>query len=123
MISLRLPSRDSIRRRLAALAAAFCVVGAQGELLLPDLHDGDAVVAHVVGADSHEEPARGPTEAPAPQSSHAVHVDHCVHAHVLTSSEGSDDTFLALSAMDAPATATPFLASVTAAPHSRPPIA
>ena len=123
MTSSRRLFTGSIRRRMAALAAAFCVLATQAELLLPDLHDGDAVVAQVGGADANQAPAPGPTEVPAPDASHAVHVDHCAHAHVYASGEGTGDSFVVVSAADAPATATALLASVTAAPHSRPPIA
>lgn len=122
MTSFRRLFTGSVRRRMAALAAAFCVLGAQAERLLPDLHDGDAGIAHAAAADSHKEPARGPTEAPS-HSTQAVHVDHCAHAHVFASGQGPDDAFLVVSAMDAPRTAAPFPASVTAAPLSRPPIA
>lgn len=122
MTSFRRLFTGSIRRRVAALAVAFCALGTQAERLLPDLHDGDAEIAHVAGADSQKEPARGPTEAPA-HSSQAVHVDHCAHAHVFASSQGPGDAFFAVSAMGAPRTAAPFPASVTAAPLSRPPIA
>lgn len=123
MNSLRWPFTVSVRRRIAAVIAALCVVSTQLEVSLPDAHDGDATASHMAGAGTHEEPSRAPTETPASHSTHAVHVDHCAHAHVFASCAPLEATRMLASNSDAPATATPLLASVTAAPHSRPPIA
>ena len=106
------------------------------ELLLPDAHDGDASatietagwtgkapVANGVllaSADGNEQSDRQlPHEAPI----HATHVDHCAHAHLLT--------LVASPRLNADPVVSPEPfelgsrrpASITLAPHQRPPIA
>ena len=113
----------SIRRRASALVAALCVVVAQAEHLLPDEHDGDAAVTQVaVGMENAQTPT-APADQSAPDSGHSIHVDHCAHAHVFASSAASAERDVFVSESNGPDTASLWLASITAPPHSRPPIA
>ena len=116
-----LPFTPSIKRRAAALLAAVCVVVAQVEYLVPDEHDGDAAVTQLGAATDHSPTA--PAGPSAPNPGHTVHLDHCAHAHVFASSVPAAEMNSPVSEASRPDTASPWLASVTAPPHSRPPIA
>lgn len=113
----------SIRRRAAALLAALCVLGAQAEYLLPDEHDGHATAEEVViGAASEDSPTT-PTDVPASQPGHTVHVEHCVHAHVFATGALPNENNSFTMVAGTPETLSQKLASISAAPHRRPPIA
>ena len=135
VIRSRIPARR-FGRALAALIVMVGVLFAPIELLLPDAHDGDASATVNDGSWTTHGPAAGiALSAPADGDSqgdqhhplqppvHATHVDHCAHAHLLT---------LVVSPRLTPAPPpSPDLfelgrsrpASITLAPHLRPPIA
>lgn len=111
-----------VRRGIALLALLSILTPL--ELLVPDAHDGDAVAAaldqpaaSVLAPGQHQ-------NVPLPTPDHRTHVDHCSHAHLLTvvsreqalgpGGPYADQLF---------DTAAPWLESVSAAPHQRPPIA
>lgn len=123
MHSIRLVLDMFKRRRVAALFAAACISVGQAETVLPDAHDGDASASQMAPAADQDGPAKAPGGAPASHQEHAVHVDHCAHAHVYSSTDslGLEELFSARAA--APVTIASRLASVTISPHSRPPIA
>ncbi|HWE42471.1 MAG TPA: hypothetical protein VG432_08195 [Gemmatimonadaceae bacterium] len=131
--------RETFRRfgrAFVALAVMVGVLFTPVERLLPDVHDGDACATIETASWSGEVPVvsaaqlasadgsgqgdqRLPLEAPI----HTSHVDHCAHAHLLT--------LAASPRLDAEPVSSPGPfelgsrrpASITLAPHQRPPIA
>lgn len=78
-------------RRLTTLATALCLSFAPLESLVPDVHDGDAAAAAVC---SHEA-SHVDHEAPSPSNgrgsgSHAFHLDHCAHSHLVAIPQAGD---------------------------------
>lgn len=76
-----------LRRALAIFAMAN-LCGVALESVLPDVHDGDAVAVSALA--EHVSPMPGGSGAPSRDETtgHAVHVDHCAHAHVLAAVDG-----------------------------------
>lgn len=105
-----------------AIFAAACVCAAQVELLIPDAHDGDSGAASVVAQSEHGPRSTGQTGAPAQDTGHDLHVDHCAHAHVFAVYAPSSDAG-PLKAGTRAETTTMVLTSITMSPHRRPPIA
>lgn len=69
--------RRAVRLALS-LVAALGLMLAVGEELIPELHDGDAVVA----ASSATRPGNGDRPG-APHAPESAHICHCLHAHAL----------------------------------------
>jgi hypothetical protein len=128
-----------LHRLVAALVVALAFLVSSVEVLLPELHDGDAggaiaetVIAPCAVGDvgttmpvSHVEApgAEHDTDAPGvPLSHHGAHVDHCAHSHFAT---GAAVTAPAPASVVAarPTTILSTLESVDLPLHQRPPIA
>jgi len=108
------------RRRVIALFFGLCIVAAQGEFLLPDVHDADGSMAQLADTGSDQQAPDGP---PAPRPNHAAHVDHCTHAHVFADDDCPAAITLSVTAMSTPDTPGDRLSSFSTSPHLRPPIA
>lgn len=119
MTSSRVPFNFSSRRRVIALLFGLCIVAAQGEFLLPDVHDADGSMAQLAAIATDQQAPDGP---PAPQPSHAAHVDHCTHAHVFASDDCPAEPTVFVAATGSPDTSSDRLASVSPPPQLRPPI-
>lgn len=113
----------SARRRVAALLVAILVAGTQSEIALPDSHDGDVATAQLAGSGSDGEQSLEPLDTHGSSPAHAVHVDHCSHAHVFASGDEPEIATAVQTGSDRPVAATPRLSSVATPPLSRPPIA
>lgn len=113
-----------IRRTLAIIAMAN-LAGVAVEFNLPDVHDGDAAaVAPVVTTQSSPLAGSGGTPQSQDQSSgHAVHVDHCAHAHLLAAVEEIQPDASAQPPVHVFSRLISLHDSVKNAPLSRPPIA
>lgn len=123
MILTRLVSPKSIRRRMAAILAAVCLVSVQAELWLPDQHDGDAPAAQEIAGAGHHHATESPAGAQMPAPGHSAHIDHCAHAHVFASVTCAAAVESISAERKVPETTSLRLASIAAAPHRRPPIA
>lgn len=101
-----------------ALLFGLCIVATQGEVLLPDVHDADNSVAQLATGTDHQ----APDGSPAPQPSHAAHVDHCTHAHVFASDSRPAEPMVNVAAAGAPDTSGDRPSSFSSSLHLRPPI-
>lgn len=119
MTSSRVLFNFSSRRRVIALLFGLCIVAAQGEFLLPDVHDADGSMAQLAATGTDQPAPDGP---PAPQPNHAAHVDHCTHAHVFADDDCPAEITLSVTAMSTPDTPGDRLSSFSTSPHLRPPI-
>lgn len=117
----RLP-RFSWHRRLVAIFAGAAVLAMSFEVVLPDIHDDDAVAAVVAAAPSGLEHSERPVPA-TPVSGHSFHVDHCSHGHPLATMEPAVSGGVALMGHRAIAALTVAPPAVFAPPRFRPPIA
>ncbi len=126
VVRLRLLTLAAIRQAVAFVALlGVCITPM--ESLIPDIHDGDALVATEAGGgitdlSSSHTPRSGDGSLPSGQS-HLVHMDHCSHAHCfgLGLVHGNDfGDGLELPPIDNVRSAP---ASVSIPPHHRPPIA
>ena len=72
-------------RRGASLLALLGLMSASLEMLVPDVHDGDVPVELTTSTDnpSHSDDASDRAPADLPSPSHAAHIDHCAHSHLL----------------------------------------
>ena len=122
-------SRFTIRW-LVGLCVALTFGGSALEILIPDVHDGDALgvsaaaSVHAPGGladDVLGDRAPGPERPSAPH--HAQHVDHCAHAHVATPAIVALPDAAPPTHQDRPASSAPTLYSVSGALSLRPPIA
>ena len=117
-------------RWLVGLSVALAAGGSALEILIPDVHDGDAAsvgASAAVGAPISVAHHASGDQTPAPEfptpPHHAQHVDHCAHAHVAAPAivavldTGTPDH------QDAPISIAPTLRSVSGALSMRPPIA
>lgn len=119
-------SLPAIRQALACVALlGVCL--APIESLIPDAHDGDAVVTTNTSGgitDSSRLDGSAPAEESLPSGQqHAFHMDHCSHAHSLGLGPLRARDFgagLELAPSDIVRSAP---ASVSIEPHQRPPIA
>ena len=129
-------------RRVVALAVALCVAVGPLEALIPDAHDGDAQAMLVSVVESEADLATLPSPAPKPATAgeldtfapsvpngrrsapmHDVHVDHCSHSHLVAVAHASSPQSPRPVDRDHVQSTERWLASVTRAPHLRPPIA
>lgn len=120
MIPIRALFNFPSRRRVVALLFGLCIVAAQAEFILPDVHDADGSVAQLAAAGTEQQ---APDGSPAPRPSHAAHVDHCTHAHVFADDDCPAEIASLLTAMSTPDTPGDRLSSFSTSPHLRPPIA
>lgn len=133
---LRVLRSIRIHRLCTALIAAFAFVVSSFEVVLPELHDGDASVAastvtqtatQDLGAiqGSHAENGGSHHSQPSPDGAlphHGLHVDHCGHCHGATTTQARAD-FTSAVASSVPLARILALASVDLPLHQRPPIA
>lgn len=109
-------------RRVTGIVAVANLLTLPTELALPDVHDADAALV-ASGAEHASQSLPAGLPVPDAPSGHAIHVDHCAHAHLLATVESS------ATLADARAAQAPFgaiadlLQSTAAPPLSRPPIA
>jgi hypothetical protein len=127
-----------LHRLVASLVVAFAFLVSSVEVLLPEIHDGDAaamaasatascipdhdvsatVVSHVEGFGAQHH-----SDAPSvPLSHHGPHVDHCGHSHLVTAVTSCANA-LGAAHPATPVTTMLTLTSVDFPPHKRPPIA
>lgn len=101
------------------------LAGVAVESVLPDVHDGDAAAAASVMTEQSS-PLTGGTRTPESQdqsTGHAVHVDHCAHAHLLAAVEGMQSDASSQPPAQLISRLISLHDSVKDAPLSRPPIA
>jgi hypothetical protein len=124
------PLRSQLVHRAVALFTLLAALLMPFEMLIPDVHDGDASASQlavgleagdVAAAMSGEDGTSG--HAPAPETTHTSHLEHCTHGHLISISrtermpepqpacEGVEDAF------------SPRLTSVSLPTPLRPPIA
>lgn len=103
-----------------ALLFGLSIIAAQGEVLLPDVHDADGSMAQLAATPADQQ---APDGSPTPRPSHAAHVDHCVHAHVFADDDRPAEIASLVTAMGTPDTPGDRLSSFSTSPHLRPPIA
>jgi len=79
------PGPDRLLKRLIASVLLLSFGLFSLELLIADVHDGDAPAAEVASAPNVAAAAHGATDgdadAPVPGSGHSAHACHCVHVH------------------------------------------
>lgn len=124
-----LRSRYTIRW-LVGLSVALAFGGSALEIIIPDVHDGDAVSVNrssTVGASGSLAPdARGdriPGRDLPTSPHHAQHVDHGAHGHVAAPAVVAPLATAVAAHQDAPISVAPTLRSVNGALSLRPPIA
>ena len=112
-------------RRGASFLALLGLMSASLEMLVPDVHDGDVPTEVATASDtpapSDDAPARTPPGIPSP--THAAHIDHCAHSHLL---DAGTKVCYAQVESHPPMPAMPTVlrpASVSLSPDQRPPIA
>ena len=111
-------------RRGASFLALLGLMSASLEVLVPDVHDGDVPIEVATTnnpAPSDDAPARTPPGIPSP--THAAHIDHCAHSHLL---DAGMKVCYAQVESPPPMPAMPTLlrpASISLSPDQRPPIA
>lgn len=137
--------RSRLARRAAVLLAMLSALAGPLELIIPEIHDGDAQsgAALLTAVPRSELPTSASAEDAALSSldeaqglgqsdsshsapstpGHSFHVDHCVHAHVLDVQRAFVRCAPSAPAQSRIETSVPQLTSVTTAPSSRPPIA
>ena len=72
----------SLTRWIVGLVAMFAFSASTLEVMIPDVHDGDATsLTSAAAAHMHQGAPQTPNDGPAAPH-HAQHVDHCSHAHV-----------------------------------------
>lgn len=106
-------------RRVIALLFALCIAATQSEFLLADVHDAGGSVVQLATGGTND---RAPANAPAPQPSHAGHVDHCTHAHVFASDGRPVEPTGYAAATSTLDTSGDRMSSLATSPHLRPPI-
>lgn len=109
-------------RWIVGLVAMFAFSANVLEVLIPDVHDGDAgsSVTFVSGSD-HESAPTPPRDAPVGLH-YAQHVDHCAHAHVAAVTAGVAIACASVIHVALPISGASRLLSVALAPSFRPPI-
>lgn len=107
-----------LAKRISAIAVGVGLMFGRVEQFLPDAHDGDAATA-VATSDASDHSSSAPIQ----HDGHAVHVDHCSHAHAFdTSTPAAADRGIELSRSLIDWAAV-HLVSIDLPPHQRPPIA
>jgi hypothetical protein len=111
-----------VLRWIVGLVAMFAFSANILEVLIPDVHDGDARSSVTFVSDSdHDRSPTTPRDAPVGLH-HAQHVDHCAHGHVAALSAGVSIGCARASHEALPISGASALLSVALAPSFRPPI-
>jgi hypothetical protein len=118
LLRQRKVNQISKARLCTAVLMVFCLRLASMELLIPDVHDGDASSAASTPATADTSPPSA-DEVSAPFSGplHPHHVDHCTHGHADGVPATMELSFRSVELVDVP----PSLESPSSSPEASPP--
>ena len=108
--------------RFAALLTAFLLALSWAEVMMADVHDGDAEGRSPVAASAAGDEVPPPAPDPGAHDPLSPHTCHCIHVHLAGLPAGAAEPSWALAPLPLSFPAARALHSVAPEPHFRPPV-